>query len=602
VGSVIPARMRDRLLDRWQPIAPSVRRIAPRRDTLKDDALSGLTGAIGSVPDGMASGVLAGVNPVFGLYASLFGPLIGGLFSSSQLLVVTTTSAAALAAGQSLGGLSGDDRSQGLFLLVLIIGATQVAAGLLRLGRLTRFVSHSVMIGFLTGIAVLIILGQLGDFTGYSPEGSNKVAQTFDLIRHAGSIDLQSLVAGCIAIALAAVLSRTRLGAFGALFALVVPSVLVGLLGWDGVSIVKDSGDIPRGIPTPDLPTLSVATLDLVTGGLAIAAIILVQGAGVSQGVPNPDGSPSNISRDFIAQGAANVASGFFQGMPVGGSVGQTALGVSAGARTRWGPIFSGLWMAVILLIFAGLVGQVVMPALAGLLILAGISAINTGEAVSIWHTGWPARIAIVTTFVATLFTPIQIAVGIGVALSAVLYLYRLSSDVRIFELVDRDDGAVIEREPPAVLPSHQVTALNIYGSLFYAGARTLEDTLPSPRGAVAPAVVLRLRGETSVGSTLVDVLAHYSEQLDAVGGRLYLTGVDERVHRQFTRTGKVGFTGPVSVYLATDVIGESTRQALADADAWLVTTSEPGGGDGQPVPQLSTPELREPNEPPGRE
>ena len=161
-----------------------VRRLIRNRATLKQDAIAGLTGAIGSVPDGIASGVLAGVNPIYGLYASMIGPIVGGISASAQLMMVTTTSAAAIAAGQSLGGLDGEDRIASLFLLTQMIGAFQVAAGLLRLGSLTRFVSHSVMTGFLTGIAILIVFGQLGDFTGYAPEGANKITQTFDLLRH----------------------------------------------------------------------------------------------------------------------------------------------------------------------------------------------------------------------------------------------------------------------------------------------------------------------------------------------------------------------------------------------------------------------------------
>jgi SulP family sulfate permease len=141
------------------PGRDAVRRLIPDRATLKRDAVAGLTGAIGSVPDGMASGVLAGVSPIYGLYASMIGPIVGGISASTQLMLVTTTSAAAIAAGQSLGGLDGEDRIASLFLLTLLIGAFQVAAGLLRLGSLTRFVSHSVMTGFLTGIAVLIVLG-----------------------------------------------------------------------------------------------------------------------------------------------------------------------------------------------------------------------------------------------------------------------------------------------------------------------------------------------------------------------------------------------------------------------------------------------------------
>jgi SulP family sulfate permease len=143
--------------------------IAPDRRTLKDDALAGLPGAIGSVPDGMASSVLAGVNPVHGLYASFAGPTAGGLTSSTKLMVITTTSAAALAAGSALESVDPEQRADALFLLTCVAGAAMVLAGICRLGRLTRFVSHSVMIGFLSGVAINIIAGQLPDLTGSPP-------------------------------------------------------------------------------------------------------------------------------------------------------------------------------------------------------------------------------------------------------------------------------------------------------------------------------------------------------------------------------------------------------------------------------------------------
>ena len=149
------------------------------------------------------------------------------------------------------------------------------------------------------------------------------------------------------------------------------------------------AGEIPSGVPTPVLPSLTSITFDVVTGALALAAIILVQGAGVSQSVPNPDGSRRSMSRDFIAQGAANVASGFFRGLPVGGSLSTTALTVLSGARSHWAPILAGLWMAGIVVLLPGLVAYVAMPALGGLLIIASLSTIKPGEAVSIWNTGW---------------------------------------------------------------------------------------------------------------------------------------------------------------------------------------------------------------------
>jgi sulfate permease, SulP family len=153
-------------------------------------------------------------------------------------------------------------------------------------------------------------------------------------------------------------LARARLAIVGAVVALVVPTLVVVVAGADSVARVEDAGDIPQGLPLPHLPgpDLGAMSFNLVAGALAVAAIVLVQGAGVAEAAPNQDGTSSSPNRDFIAQGTGNLASGLFRGMPVGGSVGQTSLNVAAGGRTRWAAIFSGLWMLVILVLFSGLV------------------------------------------------------------------------------------------------------------------------------------------------------------------------------------------------------------------------------------------------------
>ena len=557
-----------------EAVANHLRRL-PLRGSRRQDAIAGLNSAISSVPDGMASGILAGVNPLYGLYACMAGPIAGGIFSSTQLMIIATTSAASLSAGQALGGLQAEARDNALFVMVVLIGALQILSGLLRLGQWTRFVSFSVMTGFIIGIAVLTILSQLPTVTGYEPaNGNNRVTQTFDLLVNLDKVDLPSLATSALTLVLALTLPRTKLGNFGRLVAIIVPSALAAVLHLDSVAIVKDVGEIPGGIPTPHLPSLSNVSFDVLTGALAVGVIILVQGAGVSQSVPNPDGSRRSMSRDFIAQGAANAASGFFRGLPVGGSLSTTALSVVSGARTRWAAIFAGLWMALLVIVFPGLVSYVAMPALGALLILASISTIKPLEALSIWNTGWPSLLASITTFVSTLFLPIQAAVGFGVVLSALLYVNESSTDVSVVELVKQPDELIKERKPAKQLPDNKVTVLDVYGQLFYAGARTLERLLPDPNGAKNPVVILRLRGRSHVGATLIEVLANYADKLEEANGRLYLSGISEGTYEQVIRTGKLRLTGPVRVYEASPIRGQSTQEAHADAQAWLVGKS----------------------------
>ena len=544
--------------------------IRPEKGTLGKEALAGVPGAIGSVPDGMAAAVLAGVNPVFGLYASFAGPIAGGLSASTRLMVITTTSAAALAAGSALAGIDPAQRPAALFLLTLLAGGLMLAAGILRLGRYTRFVSHSVMIGFLTGVAVNIVAGQIPDLTGAEAEGRFAVGRALDVLLHPSAIDVASLLVGFAAIALLVLLGRTPWGTFGAIVALVIPTAAATLVGATGVATVADVGDIPSGVPLPQLPELRSISFEVLAGALAVAAIVLVQGSGVAESAPNRDGSRSNANRDFMAQGAGNVASGLFRGMPVGGSVGQTALNIAAGARSRWAAIFSGVWMLIILIAFGWLVGRVAMPTLAAVLIVAAIGSLRVGAVETVWRTGGSSLIAMATTFLATLFLPVAAAVGLGVALSLLLQLNADAMDLRVVELRRLPDGSIEERPAPHSLSSRSVTVLDVYGSLLYAGARTLEARLPNPGEADVPVVVLRLRGRTHLGATAFTILRGYAERLNARRGRLFLSGVDPTVTETFQRTGHLVEDGPLVMVAATSRLGASTQAAFDEAQAWI--------------------------------
>jgi SulP family sulfate permease len=286
----------------------------------------------------------------------------------------------------------------------------------------------------------------------------------------------------------------------------------------------------------------------------------------------------SGLTDQQIAQSLGRMEADACGRAGVGGvgevrAVHRPALNVSLGARSRWSGMLGGVWMLVIVLLVPGLVRQVPMSVLAALMILAGIGAIDFREARSIWNTGGAARLSIVATFVATLLLSVPVAVGAGVLLTVVLYLSSSASDVRVRALVPAGGGCFSESDPPASLPSNSVTVLDVYGSLFFAGARTLLEALPNPKGATRPPVVLRLRGRTQVGATLIEVLDDYADDLAEVGGRLYLSGVDEDVSEQLRQAGKLNLEGVVHIVPARAIIGEATEQALADANAWLGST-----------------------------
>jgi SulP family sulfate permease len=486
-------------------------------------------------------------------------------------MVITTTSAAALAAGEAIATLPAGERSSALFLLTLLAGAAMILAGVVRLGRYTRFVSHSVMVGFLSGVAVNIVLGQIPDLTGTRAEATGTLAiqKAASVLLHPRWIDVPTLLVGLAAIAIVVLLRPTRLSKVGALLALIVPTAIAAAFD-AGVATVAGNGAIPTGIPMPSLPNLDLFSVQLLIAALSVAAIVLVQGAGVSESAPNLDGTRTAQNRDFIAQGLGNLASGLFQGQPVGGSVGRTALNVSTGARSRWAAIASGVWMIAILVAFSSLIGKVAMATLAGLLIAAAVGALRAGEMLTIMRTSATSRIALLTTFIATLVLPIPAAVGVGVALSLLLQLNQDAMDLTVVELVPTPEGRWEERPSPAVLEGLRVTLLDAYGSLLYAGAKTLDRRLPDPGEVDTPVVVLRLRGRTTLGSTFFTVVDDYAGRLHALGGRLYLSGVSHELAEQMRAARVVEHTEGLHIVEATPVIGESSLEAYDRATAWL--------------------------------
>jgi SulP family sulfate permease len=382
-------------------------------------------------------------------------------------------------------------------------------------------------------------------------------------------MSLTAAAVGVAALVLMVVLSRTRIRSVASLVALAVPTLLS--LGANELIRVEGSGRIPSGIPTPHIPHLSLlSSLDLIAGAAAVAVIVLVQGTGVAEAAPNPDGSQSDPNRDFIAQGIGNIASGLFRGQPVGGSVGQTALNVAAGGRSRWAAIFSGVWMLLILVLFAGVVGEIPIPTLAAVLIFAAASSLRLARVDTVLRTGLPSQVAFFATLAATLFLPVAAAVGIGVGLSLLLQLNQEAVDLTVVRLERGHDRGLVETPAPAVLPSREVTILDVYGSLLFAGARTLQSRLPDPAGAELPVVVLRLRGRTTLGATAFIVLADYAERLRSAGGHLFLSGVAPKLIEQLQSTHRVDLRDAVTVVPASETILDSTQKAIDDAKAWL--------------------------------
>ncbi len=541
------------------------------RETLRDDGMAGLVLGVESVPDGLASGLLAGVNPVAGLYAYMFGTMSAALFTSTAFMAVQGTGAMAIIVADVDLVHSGDDPARALFTLSILTGLVMLVAGILKLGTMLRYVPNSVMVGFISAVGVNIVLGQLGDFTGYDAQGANRVSRAMDLLLHFWRIDLATITVGLVTVALIVVLRRTRLRALGMVVAIVAGSGLAAVFNALDIEIVLlgNIAEVPRALPFITLPSFADMPA-LIVPALSLTFVGLVQGAGVTAGFPNPDGSTSDVSQDFIGQGAANVVSGIFQGMPVGGSMSASSLVVSGGAKSRAALIIAGLVMMGVVLLLGGVVEYIAMPALAGLLIVVGIETVKPADIMAAYKTGQIQATVMTVTFILTLLIPLQYAVLVGVGISMILYIVRQANQVVTKRLVV-EEGRVREEEPPEEIAANDVIVLQPYGSLFFAAAPVFEQELPAvTETSVNAVVIIRLRGKSDVGLTFIDVLEDYAESLNAVGSKLMVVTDGERILEQLKATGAADIIGQDNIYRATEWLTETVTKATQDAQAWV--------------------------------
>jgi SulP family sulfate permease len=348
------------------------------------------------------------------------------------------------------------------------------------------------------------------------------------------------------------------------LMALAAGSALVPLLNLSTVPLVSSLGALPDRLPRPMLPDLTFIP-GLIGPAFALTIIALAQSAGISQAYVNPDGKYPNPSRDFTGQGAANLAGALVQGLPAGGSLSGTALLVKGGAQSRWANIFTAISAAIIILVFGDLIGKIAIAALAGLLMVVGFQTIKFRDINKIWHTSRRARGLMIATFIATLIVPLQWAIFFGVAASFAIFAYRESESTTIVEVVTNESGISIERPAPAVLPSHKVTQLNAYGSLFFAGARNLEEDLPQVDETQHAVVILSLRGHAELGSTFIGVLERYARTVQANGNTLLLVGVNPAVYEQLKDTECLAVLGSENVFVSNKP-SESNQAAYQKA------------------------------------
>jgi len=289
--------------------------------------------------------------------------------------------------------------------------------------------------------------------------------------------------------------------------------------------------------------------------------------------VPNPDGSKSSQSRDFIGEGLGNLAGSFFQSMGTGGSLSRTGISVGAGANSRWGGVFAGVWLGLILLLFGSSAEKVPLAVIGGMLVVIGIELIVArvpSARLVLGTREWGSILALAITFFSALFIPLQDTIFLGALLSLLLYVGASSRKFRLQNAVRSEDGGWEICDTPKELKPNQATVLVVQGLDFFAEVPALEDQMPSTRGASNTVVILILRDMRTITSTAIKWLEKYVQDLKTQGSLLMLADVNPGVLEVLKKSGALNVIGEQNVFPATARVLAAENTAWEAAQKWL--------------------------------
>ena len=474
-----------------------------------------------ALPLALAFGVTSGVGAAAGLVTAIIAGLVAAVFGGSSLQVSGPTGAMAVV----LLPIVAVHGTGAVVTVALMAGVLVVALGVLGLGRAIAFVPWPVIEGFTLGIAIIIALQQVPYALGVPPSHADRaIVGAFDAIREAGgSTSMWALALMGIAAAIMIVLHRIRRTLPASLIAVIVGTIIVAVASLD----IPLIGVIPHSLPAPSLPNLDPGTLTtLARSALVVAALAAIESllsARVADGMT--DTTATDPDRELVGQGLASMASSLFGGMPATGAIARTAVNVRAGARTRVSAITHSVFLAIVVLAGASLVGRIPLAVLAAVLMVTAARMVNTSNARAILRSTRSDALVFVVTAVVTVAFDLILAVEIGIGIAVVLALRSLvkSSGVAREQLLAHPE---IDADEEAHLLAEHIAVYRLDGGLFFGAAQRFLDELAEV--STVRVVVLRLGSLQMLDATGALALGEIISSLERRGITVLLCGVQD--------------------------------------------------------------------------
>ncbi len=514
-----------------------------RWSDVRKDLAAGLTVAAIAVPQAMAYSLIAGIDPRFGLYSAVVVTAIASVFGSSSHLINGPTNAISLVVFSALAVVNPETRSaafQATFLLAAMVGLIQILVAVLKLGDLTRYISESVILGFMTGAGFLIALTQVGNLLGLEDRGTGYqhiLVRLWLTVTSGGTINPRSVVVSLTTVILVLGLRRLsrkyRLPRLDMLMALVVVAVLAATLGWShpgvgGKPAVAVVGDIPAGLPAPHVPEFKVLWVQkMAPSALAIACLGLLEALAISKSIAHRTREPLDYNRQCLAEGLANLGGSFFQCLPGSGSLTRSAINFQAGAVSRWSGVFAAVAVAIVIVLFGPSARFIPKPALAGILLVTAAGLIDWQRLRYALHASRYDAGLVLVTALAAVFVSVELSILIGVALSIVMFVPR-ASRITASELTVGGDRFLRDRQPDDPRCNRMII-LDLEGQLFFGAAPDLDryfDELRQKIDAGVRIIILRVKRTQNPDMVCMERFQHFLRDMEQKAVTVLLCGV----------------------------------------------------------------------------
>ncbi len=527
----------------------------------------------------MAYALIAGVDPRFGLYSAIVVTIIASVFgSSSQLINGPTNAISLLVFGALVAFDERFDTYQAMFLLAIIVGIVQILISVFKLGDLTRYVSESVILGFMAGAGVLVALGQAGNFLGVSKKGTGDqsvLVQLWETLTKGGDFNLYAIGLGVGTILLVLVLrkliNKYKLPQMDMLLALVAATLIAALFHWsipgaDSKTIVSLVGKVPAALPSFHIPEINFDWISkLFSSAIAISLLGLLEALAVAKSIATYTRQPLDYNRQCLAEGIANLGGGFFQCLPGSGSLTRSSINFQAGGITRMSGIYSGLIVAIVVLLFGPYARFIPKAALAGLLFITAARLIDWKRLGYAVRASWFDAALVLVTALSAIFISVDESILIGVGLSIIMFVPR-ASRLTIRELVVTPERIVRELLPQDQ-PAHSVRIYDLEGELFFGAApeldRYLEDIKEKSIHTGLKYLVLRFRRTRNPDVVAIEHLERFLRDTDKLGITVLLAGVRPDLARILNNTGVANWLPAGRIYLEEDEQYSATIKAV---------------------------------------